>query len=80
MPRKPHFVLAARRWGWPLSPSSGRVGGHVNLASWDGSRRPKPPLAGSVHDSPAAQRDADFAVKLSKHEPHYRGSRRTLQV
>ena len=21
MPRKPHFVLAARRWGWPLSPS-----------------------------------------------------------
>ena len=27
MPRKPHFVLAARRWGWPLSPSSGRVRG-----------------------------------------------------
>ena len=27
MPRKPHFVLAARRWGWPLSPSYGRVGG-----------------------------------------------------
>src|ERR1700691_1646495 len=21
MPRKSHFVLAARRWGWPLSPS-----------------------------------------------------------
>ena len=27
MPRKPHFVLAARRWGWPLSPSYGRVRG-----------------------------------------------------
>ena len=30
MPRKPHFVLAARRWGWPLSPSYGRVGGLID--------------------------------------------------
>src|ERR1700677_3255176 len=31
-----------------------RPAGREETASWDGSRRPKPPLAGSVHDSPAA--------------------------
>ena len=53
MPRKPHFVLAARRWGWPLSPSYGRVRGLMtSVMGW----KPKAETAscGSVHDSPAA--------------------------
>jgi hypothetical protein len=42
MPRKPHFVLAARRWGWPLSPSYGRVRGlTTRVSGWkpEGRRR-----------------------------------------
>jgi hypothetical protein len=46
-----HFTLPRARGGAPEEPAASAA---MGSASWDGSRRPKPLFAGSVHDSPAA--------------------------
>jgi hypothetical protein len=67
MPRKPHFVLAARRWGWPLSPSYGRVRGLMtSVMGW----KPKAETAscgfGSRQPGRARRGRGIFPIKHAK--------------
>jgi hypothetical protein len=52
--RTPHFVLAARRWGWPLSNLAASAAGRFAL--WDGSRMAET-RSGSVRSTTVRPRD-----------------------
>jgi hypothetical protein len=61
MPRKPHFVLAARRWGWPLSPSYGRVRGLMtSVMGWKPKARPKCTASRSLPQDPTSWQNFSY--------------------